>query len=222
MQINKLASGCELNYCESLPKSLIRPECKEKSCSYAYSTKDRILKCHLSQWTTFSAPPLPLCCSLEKQDGQNMNCGNQSNPTLEGAVPFSLAFLFDIVWLWERKLPWSFWWRVHFYLKFPNIQFKIILKIWIFQKNHLVSISKWANPSWTPLTQTSCGSCHLQHGEPMTLNYFVFAPCLMPKGHRVHSETTQGSVNSFIRDQIINNLSFAGQEAKAKTWCRYL
>lgn len=49
------------------------------------------------------------------------------------------------------------------------------------------------------------------------LELLLFAPCLMPKWHRVHSETTQWSVNSFIRNQIINNLSFAGQEAKAKT-----
>lgn len=87
--------------------------------------QEQIPKCHILQWTTFPAQLLPLCCSLEKQDCQNVNYGNQNNPKLEGTVLFSLGFSFDVAWLWKRKLQCSFWWRARFYMRFSNMHFKL-------------------------------------------------------------------------------------------------
>lgn len=158
VQINNLASGHELNYCESLPKSLTRLEWKKKSYSGAYKTMDWIPKCLISQSTAFPLPLLSICPSLEKWDWKIINYGNQTDCALERAVLFSAESL--TLCNYERGNFNDHFGEEHVFTQNFFICNISDLLVRLFQKNHLVFVSKSVELSLVTLNKDNLWSCN--------------------------------------------------------------
>lgn len=91
VQINNLASGHELNYCESLPKSLTRLEWKKKSYSGAYKTMDWIPKCLISQSTAFPLPLLSFAPAWKSEIGRLLTMETKPIVHWKGQFCFQLS-----------------------------------------------------------------------------------------------------------------------------------
>lgn len=205
MKINKLASACELNYYESLPKSLIIPEWKEKSCSGAYKTKDWIPKHRISQRTVFSASPLFPTPARRSRSAEDQ-LWKPKDRTLEHALTFSGESWHCVTERGNCNELSSEGYTSTWYLLIRNLS---DFSVWTFQTIILSVFQNEQSPAWGPLTQKSCSSYN-HKWRTNILNCPSF--CTLPSTLRAYG--------SFWAHAGVGKLFHEGPDSKQLRFCR--